>query len=186
MQKQPEYNPLENRKTRSYTMREYTKRCLWAIIIPFFRLSPRPFFLWRTLLLRLLGAEIGKDVHIYPTVNIFFPWMLTVKDSCAIGDDVLIYNLGPVVLGERVTVSHRAHLCAGTHDLRAPNRPLIRSPITVEDNAWICADAFIGPGVTVGSCAIVGARAAVFRDVEANAVVGGNPARELHTNESDR
>jgi putative colanic acid biosynthesis acetyltransferase WcaF len=180
MQKQPQYNPLENRRNQSYSLREYTLRCLWTIVIPFFRLSPRPFFFWRNLLLRLLGADIGKNVHIYPTVNIFFPWMLTVKDGSAIGDDVLIYNLGPVVLGERVTISHRAHLCAGTHDLQIPHRPLIRSPITVEDGAWICADVFIGPGVRVGSCAIVGARAAVFRDITAHTVVGGNPARELH------
>ena len=47
----------------------------------------------------------------------------------------------------------------------------------IADRAWVAAEAFIGPGVTVGEGAVVGARAAVFKDVEAWTVVGGNPAR---------
>ena len=49
----------------------------------------------------------------------------------------------------------------------------------IADRAWVAAEAFIGPGVTVGKGAVVGARAAVFKDVEPWTVVGGNPARVL-------
>ena len=55
--------------------------------------------------------------------------------------------------------------------------PLIKHPIIVGDDAWVCADAFVGPGVEIGEGAIVGARAAVFENVESWTVVGGNPAR---------
>ena len=78
-----------------------------------------------------------------------------------------------------MTVSQRAHLCAGTHDFRDPAMPLLRPPITIHDDAWICADAFIGPGVEIGSGAVVGARAVVVKGVAAWMIVAGNPAREI-------
>jgi putative colanic acid biosynthesis acetyltransferase WcaF len=102
-----------------------------------------------------------------------------VGEFSAIGEDVLIYNLGHVTLGDQVTISHRAHLCAGTHDYRKRELPLIRSTIIVNDQAWICADAFIGPKVRIGEAAIVGARAVVVKDVEALSIVAGNPARVI-------
>jgi putative colanic acid biosynthesis acetyltransferase WcaF len=55
--------------------------------------------------------------------------------------------------------------------------PLLKPPIRIEDQAWICADAFVGPGVVVGEGAVVGARAVVTKDVAAWTVVAGNPAR---------
>ena len=55
--------------------------------------------------------------------------------------------------------------------------PLVTSPIVVGDRAWVAADAFIGPGVTIGEGAVVGARSSVYRDVEPWTVVAGNPAR---------
>ena len=57
----------------------------------------------------------------------------------------------------------------------------IQKPIIIGDRAWVAAEAFIGPGVTVGEGAVVGARAAVFKDVEPWTVVGGNPARVIKT-----
>jgi putative colanic acid biosynthesis acetyltransferase WcaF len=56
---------------------------------------------------------------------------------------------------------------------------LVKSPIDIGDGAWICADAFVGPGTKVGRHAVVGARAVVVRDVEDGAIVAGNPAREI-------
>lgn len=135
------------------------------------------------MLLRLFGARIGRQVHVHPSVHVFIPWQLEIGDWSSIGFDALIYNLGPARIGERVTISQRAHLCGGTHDYRDATMPLIKSPIVVGDDVWICADAFIGPGVNVGAGAIVAARAVVVRDVEANTVVGGHPAVNLHGHE---
>jgi len=57
--------------------------------------------------------------------------------------------------------------------------PVITAPIRIERRAWVAADTFVGPGVTIGEGAVVGARASVFRDVDPWTVVGGNPARIL-------
>ena len=119
----------------------------------------------------------------YPSATIYLPWNLEAGDESAIGEDALIYNLGRVTLGARVTISHRAHVCAGTHDYRQPDFPLLRPPIMIGSEAWICADAFVGPGVKIGEGAIVGARAVAVKDVRPWSIVIGNPAREIKRRE---
>ena len=94
------------------------------------------------------------------------------------GFDALLYNLGPMRIGENVTISQRAHLCGGTHKFREDSMPLVRAKIVVGDEAWICADAFVGPGVNIAARAVVGARAVAMRDVAEGTIVVGNPARE--------
>lgn len=93
--------------------------------------------------------------------------------------DLILYALGPINIGRRATISQGAHLCAGTHDYRDPAMPLIKSPIATADDVWICADAFIGPNVSVGHRAIVGACAVVMHDVGPNIIVACNPARAV-------
>lgn len=169
----------ENRDARKWSRKQQVGRVLWALAWPLFRLSPRPFWGWRRMLLRLFGAQVGRQVHVYPSVRIAIPWHLALGDYCAVGDRTVLYALGPITLAECATVSQGAHLCAGTHDLDDPSRPLLKPPIHIGADAWICADAFIGPGVTVGQGAVVGARAVVMKDVEPQCIVVGNPARFL-------
>lgn len=113
---------------------------------------------------------------IHPSVVVFIPWNLKIGDWSSVGFDALLYNLGPMTIGREVTISQRAHLCGGTHDFRDVAMPLIKAPVTIGDGAWVCADAFVGPGVAVGERAVVGARAVAVKDVPAGAVVAGNPA----------
>ncbi len=128
-------------------------------------------------MLRLFGASVGSGARIYPTVSIIIPWNLTIGDEATIGDRVILYALGSIAIGARVTISQGSHLCAGTHDYRKADFPLLKRPIAIGEGAWICADAFIGPDVTIGKYAIVGARAVAMRDVAARTIVAGNPAR---------
>ncbi len=169
-------NIENNRQAKKYTSKELVLRILWGVFKLFFRFSPRIFFKWRVFLLKLFGAKIGYAVHIYPSAIIYMPWNLEVGDFSAIGEDALIYNLGKIILGNKVTVSHRAHLCAGTHDYCDPSLPLIKQPILLQDNVWICANAFVGPNVTIGEGAVVGAAAVVAKNIDKWSVVAGNPA----------
>lgn len=168
-----------NRSARKYSRREMALRVLWMPGQYLLRWSPRPFFGWRRFVLRLFGATVGDHVHVHNSTRVTMPWNLTVGPWAAIGEDVLIYNLGPITIGERATISHRAHLCAGTHDYRRADLPLLKPPVTVGPQAWVCADAFVGPGVTVGEGAIVGAAAVATRDVAPWTIVAGNPARHV-------
>jgi putative colanic acid biosynthesis acetyltransferase WcaF len=172
-----------NRSRQRYPMAELFGRVFWGLASCIFRVTPRVCYGVRANLLRLFGATVGPHVHIHPTARIFLPWNLQIGEYSAIGDRAIIYNLGPITIGDRTTVSQNAHLCAGTHDYRDPAFLLIRAPITLGNDVWVCADAFIGPGVTVCDHAIVAARGVVVRDVEPGISVGGNPARLLKRRE---
>lgn len=170
-----------NRAEVKYSLREKLRRVLWALCRPLFYLTPRPFWVVRRTMLRMFGAEVGADAHIYPSAVISMPWNISFGARCAVGRGVKLYALGPMRIGTAATISQYAHLCGGTHDWRDPNRALIKSCIEIGDGAWVCADAFIGPDVTIGPGAIVGARAVAVKDVPDNAIVAGNPARIIRT-----
>ena len=131
------------------------------------------------MLLRAFGAKIGANVHIYPSVRITMPWNLEIGEQASVGARAILYALGTIRIGARATVSQYAHLCAGTHDWRDPAMPLIKASLIIGDDAWVCASAFVGPGVTIGERAIVGAAAVVIKDVEPDMIVGGNPAKKI-------
>lgn len=171
---------LANRKSQKWSKRELLGRLLWeAIRVPLFYWTPRQAWAWRRVVLRMFGATVEANVHIHPTAIISIPWNLQIGEAAAVGDRVRIYNLGLVSIGSRTTVSQQAHLCAGTHDYQSLEMPLIKSTISVGADAWICADAFVGPGVSVGDFAIVGARGVVMQDVAESAIVVGNPAQKV-------
>jgi putative colanic acid biosynthesis acetyltransferase WcaF len=167
----------QNRAARKWTRKELAGRVLWAACRPLFCFSPRLLWGWRCFLLRLFGAKVGRNVHILPSVRVFIPWNLEIGDWSSVGFDALIYNLGPVKIGSQVTISQRSHLCAGSHDFRDPAMPLTKPPIHIGDEAWICADAFVGPGITIAPRAIIAAAAVVIKDVTDGQIVGGNPAK---------
>ena len=96
--------------------------------------------------------------------------------SC-MGPKVDCYNQGKITIGNQTSISQKTYLCASSHDFTISNFPLILKPIQIGNQVWIAADAFIGPGVSVGEGAVVGARAAVFKKVDPWTVVGGNPAK---------
>ncbi len=99
--------------------------------------------------------------------------------NACLGDGAIAYCLGEVTIGPRVSISQGAHLCAGTHDYTCASLPLLRLPITIEEDAWIAADAFVGPGITIGKGAILGARGVAMKDLDAMTIYAGNPAKSI-------
>lgn len=174
-----ELNIAENRNHLNYSKWIYVKRILWTFGKFFFRNSPRIAFGYRNTILRLFGAKIGKHVHIYSSTVIWFPWNLEIGDWSAIGEETLIYNLGKVTIGEKATVSHRVHVCAGTHDYTDPALPLLRPEIRIGNQTWICANTFIGPDIEIGEGAVIGAGTVMVKDAEPWGVYAGNPAKYI-------
>ena len=169
-----------NRAASKWSARELLARAIWETLRgPLFAWTPRHLWGWRRWVLKLFGARIGRNVHIYPTARIAIPWKLVIDDDAAIGDRAVLYNLGPLHIGARATVSQHAHLCGGTHDYKRAEMPLVKAAIEIGDEAWICADAFVGPGVRVGRRAILGARGVAMRDLAADMLHTGNPVRAL-------
>ena len=155
------------------------KRLGWNVCaLLFFRPFVGPlFWRWRNLLLRLFGATIGKGSKFIASSKVWEPCNLEIGEYTAIGAGANCYNPGKIVLGSKVVVSQGAYLCAASHDITNPLNPLITAPIHIGSFAWIAAEAFVNMGITIGEGAVVGARAAVFKDVDPWTVVGGNPAK---------
>ncbi|MEM6731949.1 MAG: hypothetical protein AAF658_10360, partial [Myxococcota bacterium] len=141
-----------------------------------FRFSFHNWYGFRRALLRAFGANVGERARVSRKTKITCPWNLTLRANSNVGAGAHLYALGPVDIGEWSTVSQGAHLCAGTHDYREADFPLKRVPVTVEREAWVCADAFVGPNVTIGEGAILGARSCAMSDLKAWTVYHGNPA----------
>lgn len=144
-----------------------------------FRCTFHNWYSLRNLLLRLFGASIGQGVRIRPTVRIEIPWHLTAENGVVVGDFAILYNLGPITLGERCVISQYAHLCAGTHDHESTDFKLICPPITIGREAWIATDVYIAPDVTVGARSVVGARSNVYKDLPEGMICIGSPARPV-------
>ena len=161
-------------------------RLLWGLVwATMFRWSLRPMFGWRRLLLKLFGAQLAPSAAVYPSARIWAPWNLEMGERSVLGDYVDCYSVGCIVLESDVTVSQYAFLCTASHDIESPNRSLLKAPIVLRKGSWVFADAFVGMGVTVGEGAVIAARAVVVKDVEAFAVVGGNPAKFIKRRKAD-
>ena len=131
----------------------------------------------------MFGANIGREVNIYPSAIIYMPWNLSIGDYSCIGEWALIYNLGFIKIGDSVTISHKAHLCSATHQYTNPNLPLQKKEIDLKDNVWVCSEAFIGPGCKIGEGSIIGARAVVTSNVGDWLICAGNPLKVLKKRE---
>jgi len=167
---------LDRCEPSPYAQGEYVRRLLWIIVqATLFRLpSPRAYG-WRRFLLRLFGAKLGHRAGVHPTTRITHPWLLEMGDWTMIGPGVIVYNLGRITIGHHTVISQHVHLCAGSHDYTIPSLPLLRPEIHIGAGVWIAADAFIGPGVTIGNNSVIGARAVVMKDIPAGVVAAGNP-----------
>jgi putative colanic acid biosynthesis acetyltransferase WcaF len=160
------------------------KRLIWSLVqATLYRYSFHTWSGWRAMLLRLFGAKIARGCTIRRTSKVYYPWKLTMGVGSCLGDDCEVYNLADVTLGDWVTVSQEAYLCAGSHDYRYRTMPLVTTPIVLKDDSWVCARAFVGPGVTVGAGAIVAAAAVAMRDVDDMTIVAGNPAKFIKRRE---
>jgi putative colanic acid biosynthesis acetyltransferase WcaF len=175
------YEAIPYTRHRSpWSTRQKIARMVWYFVqATFFRLSIHNAYRWRAFLMRLFGAKLGRQVRVRRTVRIEIPWHLRIGDGTVVGDFAILYSLGQITLGRNVTISQYAHLCAGTHDLTTREFTLICTPITLGDDVWVAADAFVGPGVTIGDRTVLGARSSAFGDLPAGVIAVGTPAKAI-------
>ena len=153
------------------------RELIWLFVsLVLFRLCPLSLSPLKRAVLRAFGARIGVGVIIKPQVKITFPWKLTIGDHVWLGEECWLLNLERIIIGNNVCISQRAFLCTGSHNFKSATFDLIVKPITVEEGAWVGAAGWIGPGVTMGSHAVLTAGSVAATDLEAWGIYKGNPA----------
>lgn len=164
----------------SFSVANRASRVIWGLTwLLLARWTPPPLHFWRAMILRAFGAKVGYGARIYASAKIWLPANLTIGAQSVIGPRVRCYNQGRITIGDRVTISQDASLCASSHDVSDPHFQLVLRPITIEDDAWIAAEAFVGPAVRVGAGALLGARGVAMRNLQPWTIFSGNPAAPI-------
>ena len=179
-------SPLDARTTKpleggaSFSLGNRLLRIVWQFSwFLLARFTPPPLHGWRRTVLRAFGAKIGRGARVHASVNIWLPANLELGDQVLIGPGVRLYNQGRIRIGARSVVSQRAHICASSHDLQDPVFQLVLRPVDIGERCWVAAEAFVGPGVTMGDRSVLAARGVLFGDAAADGVYSGNPASHL-------
>lgn len=184
--------PLEpvDREQRSpfsspWSVNERFWRILWEFCWAVFcSWTPKPANPWRLFWLRVFDTRIDGTPFVHQRARIAIPWKLTLHDRASLGDRANAYSLGEIEIGARAIVAQEAYLSTGSHDFTHPSCPLVVAKITIGEDAFVGARAFLMPGVTIGARAIIGACSVVTRDVPNDVVAAGNPCRVLRPREA--
>lgn len=161
----------------SFSRRNRLQRVIWqASWLVLCRFTPPPLHRWRAFVLRCFGADVGLRARVHASVHIWLPANLELGAAVLIGPGVRLYNQGHIRIGAGTVVSQRAHVCASSHAIDDPDFQLVLRPVTIGARCWIAAEAFVGPGVTMGDRSVLAARGVLFGGTEADGVYSGNPA----------
>jgi putative colanic acid biosynthesis acetyltransferase WcaF len=144
--------------------------CVW---------TPKPANPWRLFWLDVFGATIEGKPFVHQRARIAIPWHLTLRDRACLGDRAHAYTLGKIEIGARATVAQEVYLSTGSHDFSSPALQLITAKITIGEDAFIGARAFVLPGVEIGARSVVGACSVVTRDVPSDVFAAGNPCKVI-------
>jgi putative colanic acid biosynthesis acetyltransferase WcaF len=186
MPKSPHYNAADHISADAapdpynrpaFSLQNRLQRLIWSIICAlFFRLSPRPAFAWRAMLLRLFGANLAPGCKFYPGAIVHSPWNLTCETLVAVADGAEIYNPAPLKIGSHAILSQGSYICGATHDFDDPAFPLLAYAMELGPYSWICARASVGPGVQVGEGAVLGLASVATRNLDPWTIYAGAPA----------
>ncbi len=173
-------NPQQELYGSPWSAEQRMKRLLWGFCWALFCVwTPKPLNAWRLAWLRMFGAKIDGTPFVHQRARIEIPWHLTLRDRACLGDRANAYSLGEIEIGAGATVAQEVYLSTGTHDFSKRGIPLVTGKITIGEDAFLGARAFVMPGVTIGARAVIGACSVVTRDVPADAIAAGNPCRVI-------
>src|SRR3954464_14424267 len=134
----------------------------------------------RDLLSQITGSEIDESVAVFTPLYINYGKNTKIGKNVFINFDCVFLDLGGITIEDNVLIAPKVSLLSEGHPVSPESRhSLVPGHIHIRKNAWIGAGATILPGVTVGENAVVAAGAVVSKDVPANTVVGGIPAKHI-------
>ena len=136
----------------------------------------------RELLSQLIGKPVHDSVTVFPPFSADFGKNITLGERVFINSGCKFQDQGGIVIGDDCLIGHNAVLATLNHDLDPSRRAdLHPSPINIGRNVWIGANVTVLPGVTIGENAVIGAAALVTKDVPANSIAVGSPARVIRS-----
>jgi acetyltransferase-like isoleucine patch superfamily enzyme len=157
---------------------------IYEILMKTLFLMPRGLGLsfLKALLLKSVGAKVGKRITIYPGVWVFPGKGLTIGDDVDLALDVIITTNGEVFIGNRVLIGYRVQILSQNHNIPEMHGRIFgsghtKAKVTIGDDVWIGANSIILPGITIGEGAVVAAGSVVTKDVLPFSIVGGVPAK---------
>ncbi len=161
-----------------WSTQQRVMRVLWDVCWALFCVwTPKPANAWRLFWLRAFGARIYGDPFVHQRARIEIPWNLILHDRSCLGDRTNAYTLGEIEVGARATVAQEVYLSTGSHDFTTTRIPLVTGKITIGEDVFIGARAFVMPGITIGARSVIGACSVVTKDVPADSIAAGNPCR---------
>jgi len=167
-------------QTTPFPLKIKLKIYFWRLIQnSVFRASPNILRGFRRWLLRLFGATIAPTASIHNTTRIECPWNLEIGNYASIGEEVWVYALDKIIIGEYAVVGQRSLLLTGTHNFSDPEFHLITKPIVIGYGSWIAVGAILLPGVKIGALAVVGAGSVVTKNLPEQMVCAGNPCKPV-------
>ncbi|MFI9188421.1 sugar O-acetyltransferase [Streptomyces californicus] len=137
----------------------------------------------RAVLAELLG-EVGEEVDVRPPLRVDYGYQTTVGPRTFVNFGAVFLDVARITIGADVQMGPNVQLLTPTHPVDPePRRAKWEAalPITIGDNVWLGGGVIVCPGVTIGENTVVGAGAVVTRDLPANVVAVGSPARVIRT-----
>ncbi len=132
----------------------------------------------RDLLSELFGYRVPQSLRVFPPFYADFGKNITVGENVFINACCHFQDHGGVTIGDGCQIGHNVVFATLNHGLAPENRSYTYpAPIALGRNVWVGSNATILQGVTIGDNAVVAAGAVVTKDVAANTIVGGVPAR---------
>ena len=134
----------------------------------------------RAELLRELLGEVGEGVVVRPPFRCDYGSHITIGAGTFVNYDCVMLDVAPIRIGAACQIATRVQLLTPTHPVDPEPRRLgweAAEPITIGDNVWLGGGVIVCPGVTIGDNTVVGAGSVVTRDLPADVVAFGNPAR---------
>ncbi|MDO3409314.1 sugar O-acetyltransferase [Saccharibacillus sp. CPCC 101409] len=138
----------------------------------------------RVELLKELFGSTGENIHIEPTLRVDYGIHIHVGENFFANFDCTILDVCEVRIGDNCMLAPGVSIYTATHPIDPYERiagPELGKPVTIGNNVWIGGRAVINPGVKIGDNAVIASGAVVTKDVPANTIVGGNPARAIRT-----
>ncbi|ANJ05707.1 sugar O-acetyltransferase [Streptomyces parvulus] len=135
----------------------------------------------RPLLAELLGS-LGEEAHVRPPLWVDYGSNITIGARTFVNYNLTALDVAAITIGADCQIGPNVQLLTPTHPLEpGPRRDKLEAarPITIGDNVWLGGGAIVLPGVTIGDNSVIGAGAVVTKDVPANVVAVGNPARPV-------